>query len=190
MTVNYNATRYGTYENFKSALFESFSSSFKSLTSEDHTLLYEFHSRFYKFLKEDHFKILFTIDKDEFTSIIRDSNWSFKTVDESTIDLRLYKMSKIRTVKTYKIGKEIRSEDSFHRLTDELNTKKMSLGLEPNFIQANDAYLVRKVVSTIPSFSVHDSFGVPLSYQHVLFDTVNSYFLTGLSKDYAVLILL
>lgn len=186
MTVNYNATLYTTsntfLNNFK--IEDAEFSDFKY----DEGVLRAFHKLLYDFLKKDHFKLIFKIDRDEVIVNIRNSGYTFFTDDECEVDLKLYECGEF-VIKTYKI-KSWRTELSSASLSNTLNLKKILNGIEPNLIQSKDAFLVRKILTLIPCFTIHDSFGAPITYQHILYDTINNHFHKINGTGYCLFILI
>jgi hypothetical protein len=183
MTTNYNVSFYSFFRYFFSSIREEGDDLNVSL--EDYKIIMDWLHLLYKFVLSELFKLFFIRDKIKF---IEDLNPKEVNVGEFKLDLSYLKSVdgprdstklKIRNHTTY-----TRITFVTKILTEDLDDKQTYLALEPNLIQAYDAYLChRTIIKTELSFSIHDCFAISSVELGNLMDFQNNYFRNELHNE-------
>lgn len=173
MTTNYNVSFYNFYKYFFSNLETD-----DPIPKEDFILIMSILRKFYQFILNDIFLIFFKKNKRE---VLENLNLSSVLVGDEFINLSYLRIEgkavEVTKLNRVNLSKSPRLSLQVYILSDQIDEKKTLKALDPNLIQAHDAYLCHKtIMETNVLFTIHDCFGALVSDYGQIMDYHNTYY--------------
>lgn len=179
MTTNYNVSFFNFYKYFFNNLNYG-----EVLSDTQFKELIGFLRKFYLFILNDIFLIFF---KDDRCSILQNLDPNAIIIGDITMDLSyleiLSKQTEVTKLNRKNLAKVSRLSLQKYILSDKIDLNRTKRALDPNLIQAYDAYLCHKTIgNTDVLFTIHDCFGFLTSDVGQILDYHNSYFNMSLNR--------
>lgn len=180
MTVNYNSTKYTCYTYYKSTILNAGA----KLEESDIKDVLQLSNDLHDFTKTAIFAELFINDKEVFLSECNDS------VVIDGLNVPLHYLDSCKIDKVIKVsGKRWKFTETV--VKNSVNSRKTTVALPANIVQAKDAEFARYIIDNVPCYTIHDSFGVSIFDVTLLMDKSNEFFSNDFGYEtYSMFILL